>query len=113
MSESFLNGSCGLANFSCAGTARYSVIERRIYIVFNPRSTNRNEIQHNDSSCTLDVMLEQRAKTAQTPKAAVGQLVIINKSLQHSDNRRWRYLGDGFKTGGKTGPIIFCKVLIC
>jgi len=43
-------------------------------------------MQNNDSS--LNVMLKQRVKTAQTPKAAVGQRVIINKPLQHSDNQR-------------------------
>lgn len=42
-------------------------------------------MQNNHS---LNVMLKQRAKTAQTPKTAVGQRVIINKPLQHSDNRR-------------------------
>lgn len=34
-------------------------------------------------------MLKQHAKTTQTPKAVVGQRVIINKLLQHSDNC-WR-----------------------
>lgn len=61
-------------------------------------------------------MFKQHVKTAQTPKAAVGQRVIINKLLQHSDSR-WRGTNpedgsrDGFKACGK---IIFCtKVLIC
>jgi len=43
-------------------------------------------MQRNDLSHSVNVM--QRAKTAQTPKAAVGQRVIINKPLQHSNNRR-------------------------
>lgn len=72
-------------------------------------------MQHDDSSRTLDVMLEQHAKTAQTPKAAVGQHVIINKSLRYSDNRWRRYLlirGMVLKPMRRSSDY-FTKMLIC